>query len=295
MPKKIYLIYNPKAGKGVFAQKLSDVMIEFAKEGYEITVRPTLKAGEVKEIIDSVEGKYDIIACSGGDGTLAELISALTSYDIKPAIGYIPSGSTNDFALSLGLPMDPQQAAEAIAKGKPFACDIGAFNGKPFAYVAAFGLFTDVSYETDQYLKNIFGHAAYILEGMKRLSDIKSYGMRIEHDGEVIESSFVLGIFCNASSVGGFSGITGENVQLDDGLMEVLLVEDFRSQVDIAELIKDISSGEIPSSKYVHRFKTSKVNITCSDSISWTLDGEYGGNPREIEIVNMPRAIEILV
>lgn len=295
MSKKIYLVYNPKAGKGVFAQKLSDVMIEFAKEGYEITVRPTLRAGEIKDIIDNVEGQYDIIACSGGDGTLAELIAALTSYDIKPAIGYIPSGSTNDFALSLGLPMDPHLAAKAIAKGNPFGCDIGVFNGHPFAYVAAFGLFTDVAYETDQYLKNVFGHAAYILEGMKRLSDIKSYQMKIEHDGEVLESAFVLGIFCNASSVGGFSGITGKDVQLDDGLMEVLLVEDFMAQVDIAELIKDISSGELPSSKYVHRFKTSNVKITCSENVSWTLDGEYGGNPKEIEIVNKPRAIEILV
>lgn len=178
---RILFVFNPRAGKAKIKNKLCDIINIFAKAGYEITVYPTQKEGDAVRAVRDKKEDYDLVVCSGGDGTLDEVVNGMMKCQKQIPIGYIPAGSTNDFAKSLGIPKNMVKAAEAIANGRDYACDIGEINGESFVYIAAFGMFTDVSYETSQEIKNVLGHMAYILEGMKRLSSIKSYRFKITY------------------------------------------------------------------------------------------------------------------
>ena len=215
--KKMLFIYNPNAGTGTLKPKLSDVIDVFTKAGYEVTVYPTQKYHDGIEKMESCSDGYDLIVCSGGDGTLDEVVTGMRKRSYKAPLGYIPAGTTNDFATSLGIPKDILAAADTAVNGIPFPCDVGTFNNDYFIYIAAFGLFTDVSYETKQSMKNILGHLAYVLEGAKRIFNIPSYKIRVIHDGEEIEDEFIYGMVTNSRSVGGFKGIIGTNVVFDDG------------------------------------------------------------------------------
>ena len=210
MSKKLLFVFNPKSGKGLIKNHLVDIVDIMVKAGYEVTIYTTQAQGDAIQKIENEAKYYDRIVCSGGDGTLDEVITGLNRSQVKVPIGYIPAGSTNDFANSLKIPKDMVKAAEIAVGGTPFLCDMGYFNGDTFVYVAAFGLFTDVSYQTNQSLKNSIGHAAYVLEGAKRLSHIPSYKIKITHDGEVIEGEFMIGMVTNSKSVAGFKGITGK-------------------------------------------------------------------------------------
>ena len=213
MDKNMLFIYNPKAGKAQFKSNLLDIIDIFVKAGYEVTAYPTQGPGDAVRKVKQRRDGYDIIVCSGGDGTLDEVVTGMMQCEEKLPIGYVPAGSTNDFANSLGIPRSMVKAADAVVNGQNFACDIGAFNDDTFIYVAAFGLFTDVSYETRQDIKNMLGHTAYLLEGVKRLSSIKSYWMKISYDDVCLEGDYIYGMVTNSNSVGGFKGITGKNVE----------------------------------------------------------------------------------
>ena len=215
--KKMLFIYNPNAGTGTLKPKLSDVIDTFTKAEYEVTVYPTQKYHDGAEKMQSCAEGYDLIVCSGGDGTLDEVVTGMRMRSYKAPLGYIPAGTTNDFATSLGIPKDILAAADTAVNGVPFPCDVGTFNDDYFIYIAAFGLFTDVSYETKQSMKNILGHLAYVLEGAKRIFNIPSYKIRVIHDGEEIEDEFIYGMVTNSRSVGGFTGIIGPDVVFDDG------------------------------------------------------------------------------
>lgn len=293
--RNIYFIYNPKAGKGLIRTSLIDIIEAFAAAGYEVTVCPTLERGDAAAMAARNSGKYDIIVCCGGDGTLNEVINGLVRQERKQPMGYIPAGSTNDFAASLNLPFDMKEAAERIVNGSVYKCDIGSFNGQYFSYVAGFGTITEVSYETNQGLKNVLGHAAYIIEAMRRLKEIRTFALRVEHDGEVIEASFMLGLICNASSIGGITGLTGSDVKMNDGLFEVVLVESPVFSMELSDIAGEMLMGESLMHKYVHVFKTSNLRIHALEKVPWTLDGEYGGEPEYIEIKNISGAIDILV
>ena len=167
----------------------------------------------------------DLVVCSGGDGTLDEVVSGLMEVDQRVPIGYIPAGSTNDFANSLSISKDMVQAAKDIIEGNLYSCDVGAFDNDSFVYIAAFGLFTDVSYETDQHMKNILGHLAYLLEGSKRIWNVPTYWIKVEANGETFEGEYIYGMVTNAKSVGGFKNLPGQDVRLDDGLFEVTLIK----------------------------------------------------------------------
>ena len=210
--KKMLFVYNPKAGKAMIRNKLADILDIFTAGGYEITIIPTQKHGDATEIVKNRSDVYDVVVCSGGDGTLDEVVNGMLLSDHRTPLGYIPAGSTNDYGESLGLSKNMVQAAETAVSGRDYSCDMGLFNDDVFVYIAAFGLFTDVSYETDQEMKNVLGHLAYVLEGMKRLSNIRSFPMKVTHDGEVIEDEFIFGMVTNSRSVGGFKNITGKNV-----------------------------------------------------------------------------------
>ena len=173
--KKLYFLFNPTSGKGRIREHLLEIVDIFTKAGYEVTVHPTQAQGDAQRLTEELADEYDLIVCSGGDGTLDEVVTGLIRRDSLTPVGYIPAGSTNDFAQSLQIPSNMVKAAETVVNGRAFPCDVGAFNDDTFIYVAAFGLFTDVSYQTNQRLKNIFGHAAYVMEGAKRLYDIPSY------------------------------------------------------------------------------------------------------------------------
>lgn len=294
MEKKLLFIYNPKAGKGQIRNYLADIIDTFVKAGYEVNARPTQYAGEAEEIAREKAAQYDLVACSGGDGTLDEVVTGIMKAGQRRPVGYIPAGSTNDFANSLELPKNMKQAAQVAVDGELFACDIGAFNHNSFVYIAAFGLFTDVSYETSQEVKNVLGHMAYVLEGVKKLTAIKSFHMRIATQDTVIEDDFLYGMVTNSVSVGGFKGITGKFVDLSDGVFEVTLIKRPRSLEDLNQIIGALTQRDIDTAQ-MYCFKTSWIKIESGEEVAWTLDGEFGGRHTEVTIENLKQALEIMV
>ena len=297
--KKLLFVYNPRAGKEMLKPRLSDVLDIFVKAGYEVTVHPTQAYRDAYYQIKEYEvGKYDLIACSGGDGTIDEVATGMMKRremgkDVVP-VGYIPAGTTNDFAKSLHIPRKPLAAADNAVKGVPFPCDIGKFNDSVFVYIAAFGIFTDVSYETDQAVKNVLGHMAYILEGAKRIFNIPSYKIKVEHDGEVIEDEFIFGMVTNSRSVGGFSNMVGKNIVFDDGLFEVTLIKTPKNPIALQEIIAALLIEQVDT-KHMYTFKTKKISFDSVEEIPWTLDGEFGGEQDYVEIENVQKAMEIMV
>ena len=297
--KKLLFVYNPRAGKEMLKPRLSDVLDIFVKAGYEVTVHPTQAYRDAYYQIKEYEvGKYDLIACSGGDGTIDEVATGMMKRremgkDVVP-VGYIPAGTTNDFAKSLHIPRKPLAAADNAVKGVPFPCDIGKFNDSVFVYIAAFGIFTDVSYETDQAVKNVLGHMAYILEGAKRIFNIPSYKIKVEHDGEVIEDEFIFGMVTNSRSVGGFSNMVGKNIVFDDGLFEVTLIKTPKNPIALQEIIAALLIEQVDT-KHMYTFKTKKITFDSGEEIPWTLDGEFGGEQDYVEIENVQKAMEIMV
>lgn len=297
--KKLLFVYNPRAGKEMLKPRLSDVLDIFVKAGYEVTVHPTQAYRDAYYQIKEYEvGKYDLIACSGGDGTIDEVATGMMKRremgkDVVP-VGYIPAGTTNDFAKSLHIPRKPLAAADNAVKGVPFPCDIGKFNDSVFVYIAAFGIFTDVSYETDQAVKNVLGHMAYILEGAKRIFNIPSYKIKVEHDGEVIEDEFIFGMVTNSRSVGGFSNMVGKNIVFDDGLFEVTLIKTPKNPIALQEIIAALLIEQVDT-KHMYTFKTKKITFDSVEEIPWTLDGEFGGEQDYVEIENVQKAMEIVV
>jgi YegS/Rv2252/BmrU family lipid kinase len=292
MGQKILFIFNPRSGTGAIRNNLVEIVDVMVKAGFEVEIYTTqAKEDATRKIIEDGAG-FDRIICSGGDGTLDEAMTGLMRSGLKTPIGYIPAGSTNDFANSLGLPKDMVQAAQIAVGGNLFPCDIGDFNGDTFVYVAAFGLFTEVSYKTSQELKNILGHLAYIIEGAKQLKDIEYYHMLVEHDGEVFKDEFIYGMITNSVSVGGFKGMTGDNVKLDDGLFEVTLIRKPHNPIELNEIIASLTNM-IADTDMIYSFKTNELRITSRGKVAWTLDGEYGGKHEEVVIRNLKQSVSI--
>ena len=292
--KKLLFIYNPNAGKGLLKPKLSDILDIFVKAGYEVTVYPTQKYRDGYRKVARFEGDYDLLVCSGGDGTLDEVVTGMMQREDRIPIGYIPTGTTNDFANSLHIPKDLLKAADVAVNGEPFACDVGRFNKDIFVYIAAFGLFTDVSYQTKQEVKNVLGHLAYVLEGTKRLFGIPSYHIKVTHDGEVIEDEFVFGMVTNSKSVGGFRNMIGKNVVFDDGEFEATLIKFPKNPLELNDIILSIATGQ-QDSKYMYSFKAKEVFFESLEEIPWTLDGEFGGEHDYVHIKNEWQSLEIMI
>lgn len=294
MKKKLLFVFNPCSGKGQIKNKLLSIVDTMVKAHYEVTIYPTQKSSDAQEKIQKEAKDYDLVVCSGGDGTLDEAVTGMMLSEKKVPLGYIPTGSTNDFANSLKIPKDITKAAHVAVRGRRFPVDVGCFNEDHFIYVAAFGLFTDVSYQTSQSLKNVLGHAAYILEGAKRLWNIESYPMRVEYEDKVLEDSFIYGMITNSLSVGGFKNLTGKHVKLDDGLFEVTLIKAPKNPLELNQIIAALTSRR-DNTDLVHSFKTGSVRFYPKGQIPWTLDGEYGGTHRDVEIEAVHKALEIMV
>lgn len=291
--KKLLFIFNPLSGKGQIKNKLLAIVDLFVKNNFEVTVYSTQKPQDAKEIVAKKAGRFDLVVCSGGDGTLDEAVSGMMERQIRKDIGYIPSGSTNDFAVSLKIPKDMVKAAQVAVNGQPFSCDIGNLNGTYFVYIAAFGLFTDVSYETPQERKNLMGHAAYILEGAKSLHAIRAYEMHVECNGEVVEGEFIYGMITNSTSVGGFKNMTGHNVLLDDGLFEVTLIKSPKNPMELSEIIASLTRL-IDDTDLIYTTKTAEICITSEEEVAWTVDGEFGGGHKTVRIINEKQAISLM-
>ena len=292
--KKLLFVFNPFSGKAQIKNHLFEIVDIMVKAGYEVTVYPTQCAGDAKEKVQREAENYDLVVCSGGDGTLDETVTGIMNCKKKVPLGYIPAGSTNDFATSLGIPKDMEEAAAIAVNGVPFSCDIGNFNGDNFVYVAAFGLFTAVSYKTSQEWKNLLGHAAYLLEGIKSLHEIPSFLMQVEFNNCCIQDEFIYGMITNSTSVGGFKGMTGNHVKLDDGVFEVTLIKKPRNPIELNEIIASLVNL-VDDTNMIYSFKTCNVKFTAKNPVAWTLDGEYGGEHVEVEITNQMQAIDIIV
>ena len=298
MERKLLFVYNPKAGKAQVRNRLADILDIFAQEGYEITVAPTQKRDDARAVVAGRRKDYELIVCSGGDGTLDEVVTGMIQSGLRTPIGYIPAGSTNDFGGSISLPKNMVRAAQIAVRGSDFPCDIGTFRyddvDDVFVYIAAFGLFTDVSYETGQEMKNVLGHMAYLLEGVKSLSSIRSFPMKVSWEGNEVEDDFIFGMVTNSLSVGGFKNITGRNVKLDDGLFECILVRLPQTPAQLQAVIRALLQMAPDENGLVVSLHTSHLHITCPEALPWTLDGEYGGAPRTAEIQNCRQALSIV-
>lgn len=297
-PKRILFIVNPNAGVHKKENYLQQIISVFASYGYETTVCFTKKAGDATTlVVEHAKEGYDRIACMGGDGTLNETLSGAIAANLDQPIGYIPAGSTNDFASGLGISFDLEEAARQIIEGTPHILDMGVFNGRNFVYTASCGLFTKSSYETPQTLKNRLGHFAYVIEGMKDLvpssRSFRPITMKIDTGDEVFEGNYIFVAICNTYSLGGIMSLDDNDVSLSDGLFELLLIklpEDI-SQLNV--IIKCLYE-QTYDSPYVVMKKIKKATITYPSSENWSLDGERGERQEVNEFKVLNQAVSLI-
>jgi len=290
---KLLFIFNPQSGKAKIKNQLFDIIQYYTNNGYLTTIYPTQSAGDGYAYLKNMDEEYDLIVCSGGDGTLNEVISGIVDSGKHRVLGYLPSGSTNDFGRSVGIPSDMENALNITCFGKPCGIDVGSFNDKHFIYVAGFGAFTRVPYSTPQRRKNTLGYLAYILQGILELPEIRSYQLSMEYDGECVEGEFIVGFIMNSFSIAGFRNPAGSLTELNDGLFEVLLVKAPMNIVELQNIIASLLNGNIES-EYIFCVQASNIKIH-SELIEWTLDGEYGGKYEDAVIVNQKQEIQILI
>ena len=291
--KKLLFIMNPFAGQKKANKVLPEILMLFTEAGYEINISMTTGPGSAIRLAAERGGNADLVVCCGGDGTLNETISGLQMAGIQVPVGYIPSGTTNDFASSLKLSHNPIQAAKDIIEGEPVAYDIGKFGDRYFSYVASFGAFTKSSYAVPQTVKNALGHTAYILGGISELSQIRNEHIRMEIDGEVVEDDFLFGAICNSTSVGGILTLPSDRVDMRDGIFEVMLIRAARNFNEITECIQAVQNQEYNCGMITFR-PARKIKITVDPLMAWTLDGEKADGYQEIEVENLHHAIRIM-
>lgn len=289
------VVMNPRAGMRQGAKNLSDILSVFQAGGYLPTVLITEKAGDASRLVREYGKEAEVIVCIGGDGTLNEVVTGMLEAGCTHPIGYLPAGSTNDFASSLGLSRDLLTAARDVVSGVPAPYDVGRFGGRCFTYVASFGAFTRTSYNTPQDVKNALGHVAYILNGIYDLTRIRAIPMRVETDADVFEGEYIFGAVSNSTSIGGMLHLDPEIVDLNDGLMEVLLIRVPANAAELAQLLYALSAQSFEESDCILFRSTTSVRITTKEDVDWSLDGEYEKGRPLVEIVNVPDAIRVIV
>ena len=291
--KKMLFILNPCSGTKKANRFLAEILDAFNRADYQVQVYVTAGNKDAIQAVKDYAPGMDLIVCCGGDGTFNETVTGLLETGLSIPVGYIPAGSTNDFANSLKLPLQPLQAAKAIIEGTPRPLDIGLFNGRYFSYVASFGAFTKVSYATPQSVKNALGHTAYVLESLKEITGIRKMAVRLELDGEVEEDEYIFGAICNSTSVGGILTLDPNQVDMADGMFEILLV---RAPQDLFELTECITS--LQKQQYNCRMMTfrtaKKVKVLATEDMTWTLDGEMAAGAEDITIRNLHHAIKLV-
>ena len=293
--EKLLFIYNPHAGRGRARSKLAGILNAFTRAGCLTTVYPTQGPGDAAKAAKELAPQYDRLAVCGGDGTLHEVAAGLMELpgSARPPIGYIPAGTTNDFSRTLELPKTVAELAEVAGEGAPRLVDVGEAEGSPFTYVAAFGLFTDVSYSTPQANKNLLGHFAYVLEGMGRLASIPSYHMTVTAGGREVEGDFIYGMVGNTVSVGGLVNLPRDKVLLDDGRFEVILIRQPKTAKDWQSILTALTTLELAEDGAVVGLEAGEITFACDAPVAWTVDGEFGGEQEVTHVRCLPRALTI--
>lgn len=284
-------IYNPVSGKeNNRANRIGKCLLQLGQGGNEVLVYQTQGKGDAGKYLSTAPENYDCVVVCGGDGTFHDVLNGVLENDIHKPIGYIPFGSTNDFASGIGIQY--RNAVEVIRRGKRRHLDVGCFNGEYFSYVAAFGIFTNVSYSTPQNVKNALGYAAYLLEGIKQISQLRHYHLRVTTDNGTTEDDFLLGVVCNSISVAGMKQ-TRFHPSLNDGLMEYLFVKKPANIIDLQNTITSFLQGKLDE-KYMVAGKSKNLEIQSEDAIEWTLDGEFGGTHKEVLIETCAKKLDIM-
>ena len=291
--KKMLFIMNPQSGQKKANKYLADILLMFGNAGYDIQIHMTRCPGDAMVAACQKGKDADLVVCCGGDGTLNETITGLLRSGADVPIGYIPAGTTNDFANSLKLSGNVMQAAQDIMEGIPVSYDVGKFGDRYFSYVASFGAFTKASYAVPQTIKNIMGHTAYVLGGISELSQIRNEHVRIEMDEEVIEDDFLFGAICNATSIGGIISLNSNQVDMGDGKFELLLIRAPRTLNEISSCIQSIQTQDW-NCGMIRFISTKKAKIIADPDMPWTLDGEKEEGHKEVTVENIHRAIRIM-
>ena len=294
--KKLLFIVNPNAGKTAIKNDIFEIVLIFQKGGYEVTIHPTTDPEDAERTCIAEGANYDLIVCAGGDGTLNNTIRGYMKMEGKKTpIGYIPAGSTNDYARTLMISTKPTEAAQQIVDGHPTPVDVGSFADKSFIYIAAFGMFTDISYNTKQSLKKVMGHSAYIIEAVRNLVNYKAYKITADMDDKVITGEYIYGMITNSFSVAGFKIRGTKHVVLDDGKFDCMFIKKPSNVSELQEVVSAYLSNEFGESEMFYRTTASKITITSEEEIAWTIDGESGGSYTEVTIENRKQAAELMI
>ncbi len=291
--KKMLFILNPCAGTRKANKVLPEILSVFNRADYDVHIYITEKQKDATQAVKALAPGMDLVVCCGGDGTFNETITGLLESELDLPLGYIPAGSTNDFASSLRLPADPIAAAKAIAGGQPERYDVGRFGSRYFSYVASFGAFTRASYATPQNVKNALGHTAYILGGISELSQIRKEHVKVELDGEILEDDFVFGAICNSTSLGGILTLDPKQVDMGDGMFELLLVRAPQSMAELTECILAVQKQQYNCKMITFR-SAREVVIHASPDMTWTLDGEREEGHDTVTATNLHHAIRLM-
>ena len=291
--KKMLFVINPNAGRRKGRRYLADMIDVFNRAGYQVDVHTTACQGDGENAVAQRAAGMDLVVCCGGDGTFNETVSGLLKSGANVPVGYIPAGSTNDFANTLGLNKKLVKAAKQIVSGEPMDIDIGKFGDRYFTYVASFGAFTHASYATSQSVKNALGHTAYLLKGITELSQIKKVRVKLTLDDEVIEDDFIFGAICNSTSVGGVLKLDPSLVDMADGKFEIMLVHRPRSLGEITKCLRALRKKKYDCKMITFR-SASHVTVTAPESMPWSLDGEKAEGQATIEVSNLYHGIKLM-
>lgn len=290
--KRLLLILNPLAGKKKAKKAMSGIIKLYKDAGYVVTCIFTKRRFHATKIVTKKSRKYDVVVCCGGDGTLNEVLTGLAKVKKPPVLGYIPTGSTNDFANGLRLPKNIINAAKKVLDGKIYEIDLGRFNERPFAYIASFGAFTNISYATPQAMKNLWGHLAYVMEGIKDIPNIKPYHVRVEANGKVYEDDYIFGAVTNAMSIGGIIRLDPKVAKLDDGLFEIMLIKAPKTASEMQRIIGCLVSRRFDDG-IIEFFHAANLKVNAPEEMNWSLDGEFAKGEKEIILKNINKAIKI--
>ncbi|WP_409967144.1 diacylglycerol kinase family lipid kinase [Bengtsoniella intestinalis] len=293
MDKRLLFILNPTAGVNRTFAPLLEALDLLSQAGYALTVRTTTQVGDATNFVLQYGQKVETIVCCGGDGTLNETISGIMQLEHKPCLGYLPRGSTNDFATSMGISQNPVIATEAMLASMPRAVDVGLLNGRSFVYVACFGAFTKSAYSAPQAMKNVLGHFAYVLEGIKDISSLRPYKIKVTADDEILDGEYLFGAVCNSTSIGGLMRLDHLMVTLDDGRFELLLIPSPQTAIDLQNIVRALLTQNYNSQGLVFRH-VSAVHVETQEALPWALDGEYAPSAATTHIVNHQQAVRIL-
>lgn len=294
MASTLLFIVNPRAGRTRSTAPLFDAVAHFCASGYLVDLQLTQAREDATRLARELGGKFDAVVCCGGDGTLNETVTGLMDLPSPPPLGYIPAGSTNDFAASLHLPDQPLEAARVITASGGRPLDVGSFNGRPFIYVASFGAFTRASYSAPQNVKNDLGHLAYILEGVKDLSTLRPYRASVATEEECFDGEFLFGAVTNATSVGGLVKLKEDQVCLDDGLFELLLIPNPKSIADLQGLARSLLLQDFTGGGVIFRH-VHTLTVQTPEDLPWALDGEFDPGGAQVEIRNLHRRLTFLI